>query len=439
MEETGKTMAISDGLTTTDLAIRAHDITVCLERTTVPEFDFISLLGMAARLAMHLRGVQAVSYTTIRDVAVYLLDFPSSTVVKPVLELLAEAEFVKLDTEGNTIKTIIPDIPFYENLFTSLGNCANNLNKISEPEYLTLSLMKRLSASPMLVDHVYQTGAEKKLVDRVIDIGSKGNFLINRRARGRSVLLSPTYFPENVNAYTDLVAANGAGRVKKVLELLKLNQGWPLVKIESERMIGQTPIEEADILVTRMLAGEGFLPPPAIETTHAGANSFLFGPRPGKAYLPPEKRQVYEAAMALVAAVRQGQLLPAKYAIRSPIALLSAFRDKGYLQANTEAIEQYRQVAALRVGRIEKLENNWGKLYLVDLPENREAVDMAISMVSGAEPQVNAREDIILSLRQGEKYVESLIGRKRILENKPIEIDEESQDAIDSFLLRGRE
>jgi hypothetical protein len=44
---------------------------------------------MATRLALHLRGVQAVSYPTIRDVAVYLLDFPSSTVVKPVLELLS--------------------------------------------------------------------------------------------------------------------------------------------------------------------------------------------------------------------------------------------------------------------------------------------------------------------------------------------------------------
>lgn len=426
-------------LTTTDLAIRAHDITVCLERTTVPEFDFISLLGMATRLALHLRGVQAVPYTTIRDVAVYLLDFPSSTVVKPVLELLAEAEFVKLDTEGLTIKTVIPDIPFYEDVFTSLGNVAHSQSKISEPEFLTLTLMKKLSSSPMLVDHVYQTGAEKKLVDWVIDIGSKGNYLINRRARGKSVLLSPTYFPENVGAYSDLVAANGAQKVKRVLELLKENQGWPLVKIETDKMIGQMPIDETEIQVARMLAGEGFLPPPAIETTHAGVNSFLFGPRPGKTQLPAEKRPVYEAAMALVASVRQGQLLPARYAIRSPVALLSAFRDRGYLRANTEALEQYRQVAAVRVGRIIKVENNWGELHLIDLPENREAVDMAITMVSGAEPQVSAREDIILSLRQGEKYVESLIGRKRILENKPVEIDEETQEAIDTFLLRGRE
>jgi hypothetical protein len=60
-------------------------------------------------------------------------------------------------------------------------------------------------------------------------------------------------------------------------------------------------------------------------------------------------------------------------------------------------------------------------------------------MVSGSDPQVSSRDDIVLSLKKGERYVESLIGRKRILDNKPVEIDEESQNAIDSFLLRGRE
>lgn len=426
-------------ITSADLAIRAHDITVCLERSTVPEFDFISILGMATRLALHLRGVPAVSYTTIRDVAVYLLDFPSPTVVTPVLKLLAEAEFVKLDTEGQTIKTVLPDIPFYENLYSNLGECASNQFQISEPEHLTLTVMNQLADSPMLIDHLYQTGADKQLVDRVVNIGSSGNFIINRRSRGRSVLLSPTYFPENVSAYTDLVAASGAERVKKVLELLKSNQGWPLAKIESEKAIGAIRIDDADIQVVKTLAGEGFLPPPAIETTHAGINSFLFGPRPGRTHLKPEKRPVYEAAMALVASVRQGQLLPAKYAIRSPIALLNSFRDRGYLRANTEAMEQYRQVATLRVGRLEDIGEGWARLQLIDLPENREAIDMAIDMVSGVEPQVNTRDDIVLSLKKGEKYVESLIGRKRILENNPIEIDEESRSAIDSFLLRGRE
>jgi len=47
-------------------------------------------------------------------------------------------------------------------------------------------------------------------------------------------------------------------------------------------------------------------------------------------------------------------------------------------------------------------------------------------------------EEVVLSLRKGEKYLESLIGRKRILEDKVVDIGEESRAAIDSFLLRAR-
>src|SRR5688500_7154229 len=104
-------MAANAPMKPDEIAIRAHDITVSLERSSVSEFDFLTTLGMAVRLALHLRGVQAVPYTLIRQVAIHLLDFPAAA-VKPVLNLLADAEFVKLDTEGQTIRAVIPDVPF---------------------------------------------------------------------------------------------------------------------------------------------------------------------------------------------------------------------------------------------------------------------------------------------------------------------------------------
>lgn len=430
-------MATQPNLNSEEIAARAHDITVCLERTSVPEFDLLTTLGKAVRLALHLRGVPAVSYSLIRNVAIHLLDFNADS-VRPVLELLADVEFVKLDTEGRTIKTVIPDIPFYDNLFSDLGDITKS-NNLSEPEWLTLFLLQRLAGSPLLLDQVYEIGAEKRLINRVIDIGSEGSFLINRRARGRPVLISPTYFPENSNAYADLVAASGANKVKKVLDLLKKNQGWPLSKLSKERELCGVLLDDDDLVIVKMLAGEGFIPPPAITTSHAGMNYFLFGPRPGITRLPSSKRPIYEAAMALVAAVRQGQLLPAKYAIRSPYALLSSLKDKKFLRANTEAIEQYRKVASLRVGRLEHTGSGWAKFALIERPENIEAVDMAIEMVLGNDPPVTSSEEIVISLRKGETYVESLISRKRLLADKVINIDSESQAAVESFLLRGRE
>ena len=429
-------MTTDDQLTSQEIAARAHDITVCLERASVPEFDELTKLGMAVRLALHLRGVPAVAYSVLRDVAVHMLDF-SAAAVRPVLLLLEEAEFVRLQTQGNTINTVIPTVPYYEALFSDLGE-ASSVNAFSEPETLTLQLVHRLAGSPMLVDHAHELGADKHLLQRVIDIGSQGSFIIVQRARGRSVLLSPTYFPENGQAYADLVAASGSERVKKILGLLRSNQGWPLVKLINDRELAGVRLDEKDIAAVKVLAGEGFIPPPAIRTSHAGTNHFLFGPRPGPTRLPPFKRPVYEAAMALVAAFRQGQLLPARYAIHSPQALLRSFKEKGYISANTEALEQYRQVATLRVGRLENTATGWAKLTLIDLPENIEAVDLAIDLLSSSEPSVMPDEEVVLSLRKGEKYVESLIGRKRIVEDKVVAIDDESRAAIDSFLLRAR-
>jgi len=290
----------------------------------------------------------------------------------------------------------------------------------------------------MLVDQAYQIGAEKQLVDRVIDIGAQGSFIVNTRARGRDLILSPTYFPENNDAYADLVAGHSSNRVSKVINLIKQFQGWPLSLIERDRRIGEEIVDTEDVAVIRKLAGEGFLPPPAIKTTHSGINYFLFGPRPGLGKIPATERPIYESAMALVAAVRQGQLLPEKYSIKYPVALLRSLKIKGFIKANTEAFEQYRQVATLRVGKLESISTGWGQLTLIDRPENIKAIDMAIDMVSGDLLQPKTDDEIMLAMRKGEKYIESLVGRKKIKEEKKISLDQATQLTIDDFLLRGR-
>ena len=147
-------------ITPEQAAIRAHDITVCLEATSVPEFEQLSLLGRAVKLALHLRGVPAVRYELLRDVAIYILNFPPSA-VRSTVELLAEAEFADLHVEGRNIKTVVPNVPFYQQIFTNLATVAGTTS-FSEPEQLALDLLQRLASAPLLRDHAYQIGAEKK-------------------------------------------------------------------------------------------------------------------------------------------------------------------------------------------------------------------------------------------------------------------------------------
>jgi hypothetical protein len=360
------------------------------------------------------------------------------TEVKPALHLLAEAEFVVLDTRGRTIVTVIPNVPYFDDLYSKLGKVALETN-LTEAEQLTLKLASRLSRGPVPREHAYAEGAEKKLTDKVVGIGTTGGFLIQKRARGKNILLSPAYFTESEDAYADLVAASGAGRVAKNLTLLRQYQGWPLSKLEESHALGGQPLDDNDLAVIKTLAGDGFLPPPAITTTHSGTNHFIFGPRPGIGRLPLHKKNIYERAMALVAAVRQGQLLPEQYAIKYPVALLRALKERGYIRASTEAWEQYRQVAGMRVARLVRTSGNWARLELAaEAEENVEALDMAIELVQGTDLQPRSNEQATIALQQGHRYMESLIARKHLVQAKIVPLSQEDQEEIDTMMLRGQ-
>ena len=114
-----------------EVAARCHEIQVSLGATEVPEFELLTELGMAVRLALHIRGLPIINYDTLRLVANHYLYIPTTT-VRRILLLLAEAEFVKLDTEGKTIKTVLSNVPYYEDLYYELGAYAKTIGKFNE-------------------------------------------------------------------------------------------------------------------------------------------------------------------------------------------------------------------------------------------------------------------------------------------------------------------
>lgn len=77
----------------------AHDLQVGLGRNSVPEFSQLPLVGMAAKLALNIRGLGEIDATILRQVADYFFDIPAM-VLSPVLDVLAEIEYVQLITSG---------------------------------------------------------------------------------------------------------------------------------------------------------------------------------------------------------------------------------------------------------------------------------------------------------------------------------------------------
>ncbi|MED4441670.1 hypothetical protein NYE71_31075 [Bacillus sp. FSL K6-0273] len=419
-----------------ELALRCHDITLGLGNKEVAEFETLTEVGLMVKLALHIRGLPLIPYDTLKLASYHFLDI-HPLLCKNIVHNLAEIEFVKINSEGNTIKSVLPTVPFYEDLYEQVGEFAD-LQKLNESEELAITILKKLTDSPISSSSIYQLGADKKLVDRNLSIGQQGNYIISKRSRGKDILLSPVYFSENAELFSELVAKSGANTVKKILGLIKQSQGIPLHIIESTKEINGTKLNDAEISLLKSLAHDSIIKPPSIATTHAGENYFLFTPKPGDARLSPTKREIYERAMALVSAVRQGQYLPKQYAIRSPYAILKKLQREHYIGANTEAIEQYKQLTILRVGKLTRTPAGWFRFELINTEENIEAVNLAVDLiVMGEGKGLEVDDEVRLAISQGQTYVESLISANKLKEKETIALSEEHQEEVDNLFLLG--
>lgn len=423
-----------------DTAARCHEIQVCLGHTDVPDLENVLEIGMAVRLALHLRGLPLLTYEVVKLVAVHYLGVPAMAVQR-IVYLLQEVEFVALTTEGKTIKGILPKVPYYQDLYTTMGEFASTERKFSGAEELSLEMLRRLARSPQKVDTLRNDiGADRKLFERAVSVGEQGSYLVRHRARGRDIILSPTYFAENAATFADLVASSGAETVRRAMESVRKLQGVPLSLIESGTVTidGRTlPPDEVRIL--KRLAQEGAVKPPSIKTGHAGEQHFLFTPTPTGAALPITKRDIYERAMNLVAAVRQGQFLPKKYAIQRPGAVLYVLlRDGRLARGTTEANEQYRNLVQNRVARLVPSGHGYAELHLIDTPENREALKIALALVDeGAATGVEVDEQARHALQQDQQYLESIVASGQLRKREVVPMNEDQQLELDMVLSRG--
>ncbi len=420
-----------------ELAARCHEIQTGLGLIDVPEFEQLQRIGMAVRLALHFRGLAAVNYETLKLVANYYLGIPVGA-VRSILDVLAEVEFVKLQTEGKTIKAVIPNVPYYESLYSTLGTYAGDAG-FNEAEQLSVELLSRLSRSPEKIDRLRtKTGADSKLFDRALDVGQKGSYLRLHRSRGRDIALSPTYFSENAEIFADMVAGAGSNQVKKLMAALHNMQGVPLSIIRKQKEIAGTKLSSEELNLLIRLAQDGAVKPPSITTSYSGEQFFLFTPTPSGAALVATKRDIYEKAMAIVAAVRQGQFLPSKYAIRKPGAVLYRLRENLQLaKATTEATQQYKKLVHLRVARLVNAGGGFHRLEIIDTPENREALSIAYDLVdAGVAAGTEVDEEARKALQQEHSFVESLVASGELQRREKVDITPDQQMEMENLWLK---
>lgn len=416
-------------------ASKCHDIQVTLDGKDVPDFELIPKIGMMVNLALHIRGLSTIEYDVLRMVSSHYFGIPTM-VFKDIIASLAEIEFVSLYTTKGTIKTVTPKVPYFDSVYNKIGEFAE-MSGFSEPEEAALSILEKLAQAPTEKSNIYAIGAEKKIIDRNVQIGIEGGYILKERARGKDILVSPLFFSENYQLFADLAAKSGAKTVQRILDLIKESQGWPLSIIETTKMINGKAVTDDEIVLIKRLAQDSVIKPPAITTQHSGQNYFLFPPAPGNAKLNLSNKEIYERAMALISSVRQGQLLAKKYPIRNPLWILNSLKSSGFLRPTTETKAQYQQLAIMRVGRIEHTGSGWHKFVLIDTEENTRALDLAISLLStGSIKNMEIDQEARIALQKDQTYIESIISAGKLRKAGKVELDEETKEEIDNLLLK---
>ena len=419
-------------------AARCHEIQLTIKDKEVPRFEGIPEIGMAVQLALHIRGLPLIDYEKLKLVASTMLGIPRLSVDR-IVRLLAEIEFVQIQQEGARIKAVLPVIPYFEDLYAGIGEYASTMSSFDEFEHLTLKIVDSLADSPHNADALANLiGAGRKDFDSSIDIGQQASFLISRRARSKTILLNPTYFSENADVFADHVANRGAKSVQRTLELIKGAQGWPLSVIIKTGEIGGRKISAEDIVLLQRLAEDGIVKPPSVRTSYSGENSFMFTPTPASANISPLRRDLYEKALAIVSAVRQGQLLPNKFAIKYPGALLYKLKTELQLKPTSDYGEQYQNLVHLRIARLESLNGGYRQLQIIDTPENREALNIAYGIVQGSQaPATIVDNDAISAMTGSQEYIESLISSKAMRDRSTIKLSDENTFELEQLILEG--
>jgi len=78
---------------TKEIAEFAHDLHSGLSNYSVAEFDDLHTVGMAATLAIHIRGLGEIEYEVLRRVSDHFMSVPSYALEK-VLSVLEDVGFV---------------------------------------------------------------------------------------------------------------------------------------------------------------------------------------------------------------------------------------------------------------------------------------------------------------------------------------------------------
>lgn len=388
---------------TKNIALRAQDFHEGLKETKSfgPKEAYFSntlLIGKAATLAMHLKGLLYVNdYTGLMYAAAELgisaLELPQ------VLRNLEEVDFVRVVRSGSKTDRVDIRVPEFRDGYEDLGELWKTLNP-TDAEAAGIHTLDSLFALPIDENALSNLGLSGTELAIMQDVMKSGQLMRAQTVSGNRLFYTPLAVDANPGSYLRWTQQYG-DQVGELLKLLTENQGLPL---------SSTVVLENGVVNDAILSG--VLMPVSVEGV-TGEQRFLFAPRGG---LSAEERVIMDKARAILACVRYGENFAAGRRILYPRAILQQLLDqKRFRQGHPDLRSQYGLLVRKQIGRpIDEGNGRWN-FEIIDTPENTRALRIAIDMLEiGESPSARMNVKAHAALLNPQSYLSPGSTRTRL-------------------------
>lgn len=335
------------------------------------------LIGKAASLAMHLRGLLFITDYTQLEYAAASLGI-TSLEIDVVLRELEEVDFISVVRSGDNVRRIDIRVPEFRSGYTDLGERWKQL-KPSEIEQASINVLNLLYKGPNDHSHLMRSlGLGRTEESILLDVMESGLLIAREIVDGQPLIYTPLAVDGNPSVYLQW-AKKFPGEVGSVINTLRNYQGMPI----TDPTILKNEVFN-DAVMTGVLM-------PVKVSGATGDQKFLFAPHGG---LSPEETVIMDKARALVGCVRYGQKFAEGRRIKYPRLILEHLRShKRFKKGHPDLFTQYGLLTEKFIGHpIDEGGGRWN-FEVDDTDENIKALDVALEMLQHGETP-SARIDL---------------------------------------------
>lgn len=364
------------------VGLRAQDFHDSLKNLSVfgPKevyFKKTLLIGKAATLAMHLRGLLYIDEYTQLEYAAATLGI-SSLELPVILRELEEVDFISVVKSGETIRRVDIRVPAFRSGYSELGERWRIIQP-SEVEVAGLNLLNQLYTGPYEEEIILNTlGINNIQRNIMLDVMRSGLLVATQTVDGLPLIYTPLAVDGNPTAYLEW-AKRFPTEVAQAVQTLRNYQGLPISdpSISSNNALN-------DAIITGVLM-------PVEVNGATGDKRFIFAPKGG---LSPEEKIILDKARAVVACVRYGQNFAAGRPIKYPHLIVKQLLDyKHFKYGHPDLLSQYGLLTEKLIGRLVDVGGGRWNFEVDDTDENLKALEVALDMLEIGETP-SARIDL---------------------------------------------